>query len=250
MLKKALTGAAAAAMAALALLGVEVLIARAGERPPPGPAIPADSPAGPPGAPVDSVVWLGDSTAAGLGASTPAGSLPEQAAAALGRPVRLTVLAHSGDRVADVLNRQVPRVAQAHPTVVFVSVGANDVTHLTSRGGFRRDYARMVSRLPGGARLVLLGVPDMGAPPRLPQSLRALAGWRGRSLDDDIRGVAFRTARATYVDIGGRTGPSFRSHPTRYFAPDRFHPNDAGYGLWARAVADVVTPSGRDARTP
>ncbi len=43
-----------------------------------------------------------------------------------------------------------------------------------------------------------------------------------------------------YVDIAGRTGPPMRRDPDRYFALDRYHPNQAGYGLWADAVLDVA----------
>jgi len=190
------------------------------------------------------VVWLGDSTGAGIGVTRPAGTLPEQAAAALGQPVRMTVLARSGDRVADVLHHQLPGLAAIHPTVVFITVGANDTTHLTSRGAFRRDYERVLAELPPSVRkVVILGVPDMGAPPRLAQPLRAVAGWRGRSLDADVRHLAARTPKAVYVDIAGKTGPAFRAHPVTYFARDMFHPNDAGYGLWARAVAEAAARS-------
>jgi lysophospholipase L1-like esterase len=87
----------------------------------------------------------------------------------------------------------------------------------------------------------------MGSPTRLAQPLRAVAGWRGRLLDADVRHLAARTPKAIYVDIAGKTGPAFRARPTTYFSPDRFHPNDAGYGLWAKAVAEATsrrTPSG------
>ncbi len=48
------------------------------------------------------------------------------------------------------------------------------------------------------------------------------------------------TSGARYVDIAGSTGPAFRRHPDRYFAGDRYHPSDAGYALWARAVLAVL----------
>jgi len=233
--------AAALAVSAVALLFVEVQVARGGVRPAAGPPRPDGAPAGPPGTPVDTVVWLGDSTAAGIGATTLSGILPEQASALIGRPVRMTVLAVSGHTVADVLHAQLPKVAAIRPTVVFISVGANDTTHLTSRNRFRHDYEQVIAGLPSTVRsIVLLGVPDMGAPPWLAQPLRAVAGWRGRFLDDDVRHLAARTPKATYVDIAGKTGPAFRADPDRYFARDHFHPNDAGYGLWARAVAEAV----------
>jgi len=151
------------------------------------------------------------------------------------------VLARSGARVADVLRDQLPRLAGLRPSLVLVSVGANDTTHLTPRRRFRRDYAGLLAGLPPSVRtVILLGIPDGGAPPRLAQPLRAVAGWRGRSLDADVRRVARRGGRAHYVDIARHTGPFFRAHPRAYFAPDRYHPNDAGYGLWARALVDQL----------
>jgi lysophospholipase L1-like esterase len=154
--------------------------------------------------------------------------------------VRLTVLARSGARVADVLRTQVPALAGMKPNVVFISVGANDATHFTSQAHFRRDYARVLAGLPASVgQVVVLGVPDLGAPPRLAQPLRALAGWRGRALDADVRALAGRT-HALYADIALRTGPSFRSRPGVFFAADGYHPDDAGYQLWAAAVAASV----------
>jgi lysophospholipase L1-like esterase len=243
-IRKGLLATGALVVTFVAVLVTEVMVARGGVHLGAGPPLPTDAPAGPPGPPVDTVVWLGDSTGAGIGATGPAGALPEQVAAAIGRPVRLTVLARSGDRVADVLHHQLPALAAIRPTVVFITVGANDTTHVTLRGPFRRDYERILAGLPPTVRqIVILGVPDMGAPPRLAQPLRAVAGWRGRSLDTDVRHLAARTPRAVYVDIAGKTGPAFRAHPAIYFAWDRFHPNDAGYALWARAVAQAGASS-------
>jgi len=182
------------------------------------------------------VVWLGDSTAAGVGASSAAGALPSRVQDGLGRPgASLTVAAVSGARVADVLARQVPLVAGLHPDLVLISVGANDTIHMTGRTEFRRTYERLVRALPAGVPVVLLGVPDMGSIARFAQPLRAIAGRRGRRLDGEVRRVA-AAAGAVYVDIAGSTGPAFRRDPRRYFAADDFHPSDAGYGLWADAV--------------
>jgi lysophospholipase L1-like esterase len=205
------------------------------------------------------VVWLGDSTAAGVGASTAAGALPSQVAdrfAATGgtpdgpapkAPLdfgdSLLDLAVSGARVADVLADQVPKVTDIRPDLILISVGANDTIHLTSRRTFRHTYEKVVRALPPGVPVVLLGVPDMGAIPRFAQPLRAVSGWRGRSLDGEVRRVAAATG-AAYVDIAGPTGPPFRRHPGRYFAADDFHPSDAGYGLWADAVVKVLRQQG------
>ncbi|MDP9074643.1 MAG: GDSL-type esterase/lipase family protein, partial [Actinomycetota bacterium] len=177
---------------------------------------------------------------AGVGASSVDATVAEQVAYLVGEPIRLTVLARSGARVADALRLQLPQVAGLHPSEVFISVGANDAVHLTSRPSFRRDYGRLLDGLPASVRrVVLLGVPDMGAPPRLLQPLRLVAGWRGRALDSDVRHLAGRR-HLTYVDIAAGTGPAFRHQSGRYFAADHYHPNDAGYRLWAAAVAAAI----------
>ncbi|HEV8626254.1 MAG TPA: SGNH/GDSL hydrolase family protein [Acidimicrobiia bacterium] len=229
---------AAAVVGAAAVLAVEIQLARAGARLPD-----LDLVLDRPGA-GRRVVWLGDSTAAGVGASTPAGALPSQVAVGSGGSgVSVAVLAVSGARVADVLADQVPKVAGLRPDLVLISVGANDTIHLTGRGVFRHTYEELVRALPPGVPVVLLGVPDMGAIPRFAQPLRAVAGWRGRNLDAEVRWVAARTG-AVYADIAGPTGPPFRHHPDRYFAADDFHPSDAGYGLWADAVLNVLRREG------
>lgn len=185
------------------------------------------------------MVWLGDSTAAGVGAGRPGGALPRQVASRLERPVQLTVLARSGATVEDVIANQLPKVASLDPDVVVISVGANDVVHLTSKDSFASRYRRLLDRL-GAVPVIALGVPDMGAPPRFAQPLRAIAGWRGRSLDEEIREEVAGRVGASYVDIAGRTGPLMRRYPDRYFALDEYHPNEAGYGLWADAVLEAA----------
>lgn len=235
--------ASAVPVVAIGVLVVEVALARRGAmlvRPP----LALDGTVGQGDAPLE-VVWLGDSTAAGVGAPDAQAALPRQVARGLGPSADLTVLATSGARISDVVERQVPSVAQGDPDVVFVSAGANDVTHLTSRRDFDARYRSMVSALPAGSEVVLLGVPDMGAIPRLAQPLRALAGLRGRQLDGVVRDVASDIG-AAYVDIAGETGPSMRADPDRFFADDDFHPSAAGYQLWAEAVLEVVgNSSGR-----
>jgi lysophospholipase L1-like esterase len=58
-------------------------------------------------------------------------------------------------------------------------------------------------------------------------------------VDAVVRDVAAARGLA-YVDIAGSTGAAFRADPDRYLAADRYHPDDAGYGLWCEAVAPVV----------
>ena len=246
--RRALVGVAAVPVVAVGVLAAEVQLARM------GPDLPDDAPLDHDArigadleGPALRMTWLGDSTAAGVGATSAARAIPQRVAGALARPVDVTSLAVSGARVADVVDDQLPRLASTRPDVVLVSVGANDVVHLTSRADFRSIYERLVAAADPDAVLVLLGVPDMGAPPRFAQPLRAVAGLRGRQLDGVVREIA-RGAGAVHVDIAGETGPPMRSDTGRFFAEDRYHPSDDGYALWAAAVVARLEPALQDDR--
>lgn len=190
-----------------------------------------------------TAVWIGDSTAYGVGVTDGADGVASRVAAV--RDERVEMLAVSGDTIADVRRDQLGRVEELAPDRIYVSIGANDVTHLTSRESFATSYRALLRALPSAADVVVLGVPDMGAPPRLLQPLRAIAGARGRQLDAIARDAVAdakveRDGATTYVDIAGPTGPPFRRDPDRYFADDRYHPSGEGYGLWADAVLAAV----------
>jgi lysophospholipase L1-like esterase len=190
------------------------------------------------GRPPLRITWLGDSTAAGVGSSGPQRAVSHQVAERLGRPVDLDVLAISGARIQDVLEKQVAKVA-ADTDLVVISVGANDTTHVTSSGDFRERYRAVMDALPKGVPVVIIGVPDVGSTTRLAQPLRLVAGTRADQLGAIVRDIA-QERDAAYVNLAANTGPAFRADPDRLFAADHYHPSDAGYGLWAEVVTPVV----------
>ena len=229
----------------VALVGIEVVLAGRGPllteydpsladgRLEPGSPAPAADPL--------RVVWIGDSTAAGVGASSADAAVSRQVgrrlADELGRPVEIEVVAVSGARVDDVVRDQLPLV-DGDADVVVISVGANDTTHLTSTGAFAESYRALLAGLPSDAVVVSLGVPDIGSVTRLAQPLRAIAGWRGGAYDAIVAEEAERVG-ALRVDIASGTGPAFRADPSRLLAADSYHPSDAGYAVWA----DVIVPA-------
>jgi lysophospholipase L1-like esterase len=243
----ALLVVAGGAVAAVALVGTEVVLAGRGpiltEYDPSlaDGRIEPSTPSGPGAEPL-RVTWIGDSTAAGVGASSAEGSVSRQVgrrlADELGRPIDLQVVAVSGARVDDVVREQLALV-DPDADAVFVSIGANDTTHLTSTGDFAASYRAMLEGLPAGAAVIALGVPDIGSVTRLAQPLRAIAGWRGAAYDAIGAEEAAR-AGATRVDIAAGTGPAFRADPDRLLAADHYHPSDAGYGVWTEVIVPVA----------
>lgn len=226
-------------------LAVEILLARGGPRLPERPHGKLDGLVGTgPGQPL-RIVWIGDSTGEGIGASEPSRALPRVVASGLGRLVHLTVLAQSGARVAGALETQLPQLERLEPDWVFIGIGSNDVVHVTRRGSFSRDVERLLTGIERArpSRVVVVGVGQFASTPLFAQPLRWIAGTRARRLDRDLR-VAAERHDALFVSIIDRVGAEFVRDPARFHAADRFHPSDEGYALWARATLDALREAG------
>jgi lysophospholipase L1-like esterase len=188
------------------------------------------------------LVWLGDSLSAGVGADDAEESLPRHAASLvasqLGCRVELVCLAVPGASAADVLAGQVP-LALGQLTagaVAIVLVGCNDILRLVRPGPFRASYAQIVEALGAtGATVVTVGLPNLAAMiVAMPQPLRSMAGLASRRANRIISEVARQTG-ALHVSISD-DGPS-RQRMLSLLSSDRFHPNGAGYQIWADLVA-------------
>lgn len=248
MRRRSVAITAALVLAPVLVLGVQVQLARTGERlddeigfrPTDLTVRPGDEPTG--------VVWLGDSTASGVGTdeveSTMAFRVTETVTTG---PATLTILGVSGAQVHEVLDDQLDQLIERVddglvPELVFLSIGANDVTALTRRSTFEDRYdslVRRIDRIAPDAEIVLVGIPDMGTAPRIPVPLRQLTGVRASQLDGVIADVADRYG-LHHVDLARRTSRTFSSDPERYFAGDDFHPSADGHAIWADAVVDSI----------
>lgn len=242
MLKRIIFSILGLVLLVAALLGVEIGLALRRTYLPSSPALKLGGSFGPhKGRPLTFVV-LGDSTAAGLGAGDPKDAYATDLArrfAADGRRVKLVAFGVSGARIHDVLTDQVPEAVNADPDLVFVGIGANDVTHLTSLGSIQDDTRAILEKLNAtGATVVLAGPPDMRARAWL-EPLRTLAGWRGRQVAAAMAAVAHEED-VPIVPLAEKTGPFFAAHPDTAYAADDFHPGPAGYRAWADAIYPVL----------
>ena len=232
---------AAAAGAIVALVGVEVIIAATRDYLPTQPALEIGGVFGPPDAPSLTLVVLGDSTAAGVGAGVPERAYPTLLAEGLSaeRRVSLVDFGVSGARVHDVLVDQAPRALAVDPDLLFVAIGGNDVTHLTWPGSVAADMDELLQTLAGtGAPIVVAGPPDMRVP-AFPEPLRSIAGWYGRRIEGVI-GDAARARGVSLVPLADETRAYFKERPETYYSSDLFHPSAAGYRKWAAAILPLL----------
>ena len=226
----------------VAIVGVEIVLALSREYEPTTPPLPIGGDFGPPdGTPLTFAV-LGDSTAAGVGAGMPSRAYPELLAERLGssgRRVHLVALGVSGARTRDVLVSQLPQALEAGPDLVFIGIGANDATHLTSVTEVEADMRAILGRLrESGATVVVAGAPDMRVAAFL-EPLRSIVAWRGRAVSSAIEAAAAASS-VPFVPLAERTGHFFAEDPGRFYSDDLFHPGPAGYALWADAIAPYL----------
>jgi lysophospholipase L1-like esterase len=185
--------------------------------------------------PVLRLLVIGDSAAAGVGATTQDEALAGQLAVSLAPTFHLhwKLLAFTGATTADMLDR-LHREAGARYDVVVTSLGVNDVTGRRSLATWRRQQEQLVDLLAArfGARHILLsGLPPMHRFPALPQPLRWYIGSRARDFDRVLADVAASRPGCEFLALG------HEMMDTSAMASDGFHPGPPIYALWAREAA-------------
>jgi lysophospholipase L1-like esterase len=194
-----------------------------------------------PGPPLTMTI-LGDSFAAGYGATRPRETVGVLLATALsrgaGRPVRLHRPAFVGAMSSD-LPHQVHTALRQGPDVAVIFVGGNDVTRFAPLSAAARHLGDAVGQLRAGGCHVVVGTcPDLKVLPPLRPPLRWLAALRSRRLAA-AQTVAVEPAGGHPIPLAELLNPFFEADPVRMFGADRFHPSPEGY---ARAAAVSLPP--------
>lgn len=180
---------------------------------------------------------LGDSAAAGVGASTQALALSGQLVAELAPrfDVCWKLLAHTGATTEDAV-RMLATLERAPFDVVVTSLGVNDVTRGLSPRRWIEGQARMrvLLRDEFGARCFLLSaVPPMHLFPALPQPLRAYLGAQALRYNAALHNFATTKKNCTLVlhDM---------AQTQAHMARDGFHPGPQIYAAWAAQLAECL----------
>lgn len=188
------------------------------------------------------LVGLGDSIIAGIGVPRHSvgllGQSARRIAARAGVAVEWRAVGQSGMTSAGVIGKLLPRAIALEPRLVVLSVGVNDAVAGVPPSQFKENLSAIVDALATSARspaIVFGGIPPLESFPALPWPLSRLLGDRARGLQQ---------AAVDLVGYRGLRVVNFpRSIDARGFAPDGFHPGEAGCAAWADWVADAFTMS-------
>ncbi len=178
-------------------------------------------------------VALGDSVAQGIGASSPdngyVGLIAQRLRDRSGQSVQVINLSTSGGRIADVLESQLPQLANLGriPDVLTVAIGGNDI-RAYDRATFAGEVDRLTAALPTGTYLADAPYFMHGRWER--DSHQAAEVLTRSALSRGLLPVALHEHLHAQ-------GPQAM---LTQFAADLFHPNDRGHRVWADAFWTVI----------
>lgn len=180
---------------------------------------------------------LGDSAAAGVGATHQDEALLGQVVSRLIGDFRVTwaLRAKTGNTTASILQWLDAQPAERYDVAV-ISLGVNDVTGLVGRDRWRSQQAELRSVLRdkfGIDTLLVSGLPPLHGFPALPQPLRWVIGARATQFNDDLRQDVAGAEATTFLDLRF-------SADTTLMASDGFHPGPGIYAQWGEKVAALI----------
>lgn len=186
-------------------------------------------------------VAAGDSTSVGVGASTIKKTYAYKLFVDLAKQNRVHYIpvGKSGAKTTDVLSEQMPKIVEANPDIVTLSIGANDVTHLRSNRDILKNYKDITDQISAQthAQIYLTNIPILKDAPLLPLPLRKFIKYKSEKINQELS--VLETDRVHIVPIYSFGWDQFSDIRTT-FAPDQFHPSDTGYENWTNAFLTIM----------
>ena len=186
-----------------------------------------------------SLVVLGESTAAGVGATSHeagfAGYLAQYLAVSWHAAVSWQAIGRTGATMADI-HRELASQIEGSIDLVVVLSGVNDAMRLTSEDKWSSGIRQLVDDLSEHqvSHICFSSVPAMQDFPALRDPLRAIMGLRASILDLTLQSTLRELPTTSYC-------PTIFSHDPTSVARDGFHPSSRGYQNWAQQVANHLS---------
>ncbi len=180
------------------------------------------------------VLLLGDSAAAGVGASRQEDALAGQLAAQLSSEYQVAwqLLAESGLKCQQLLSKLDDLTVQPYDCVVL-SIGVNDVTAGTKDQQWLAQLKQLQERLRRDfnvQHIFISAIPPMQYFTALPAPLSGYLGRRAQRLNRLTAQLAERGDGLYFMSIELGVDPQM-------LAADGFHPSGQAYRLWAEQIA-------------
>jgi lysophospholipase L1-like esterase len=184
---------------------------------------------------------LGESTVAGLGASTHesalAGQFALRLAEHLGRPVEWHVTGLNGVTARRVIDELLPMVPDAAFDHILLGIGGNDVMKLSSPRVWRRDMTELLGILRARhpeAVIFISNCPMIVMSPVIPEPVKTILWRLSRLHNANVIEFTRAMPRVFYY-------PQPADVTLEGFFADGIHPSEQGYADWAAAMMRYFT---------
>lgn len=183
-----------------------------------------------------SVLIIGDSAAAGVGASHQQQALSGAVATRLNQHFNLEWRLHARSGLATKgAFRWLDKLPEQHFDVVVISLGVNDIFSPISQRGWLRLQQQFLQQIQSRLQpqlVILTAVPPLEHFSALPQPLRYCMGLRAKLFNQGLMQQVKRNANVMLLAIPNENGQLS-------LAQDGFHPSEASYQIWAEAIASA-----------
>ena len=180
---------------------------------------------------------LGESTAAGVGASTHetglAGQFSRFLGEKIGKSVRWQVVGKSGITIKRTIAELVPQIPDEKFDFILLALCGNEVLKLRSPRTFRRDMRDLIAIMREKnpqATFFITNAPAVHLSPVLPFPIKSILGQLSALHDANAREFTAEMWQVFYFHR-----PS--SVPEDFFA-DGIHPSEKGYTAWSKRMIE------------
>ena len=183
-----------------------------------------------------SMLVIGDSTAVGVGADTPADTVAGYLSNTLNASVEN--YSKSGAVTAD-MEAQFAQAKNSHYDLILIQVGANDVIRFHSLSGTQALLDTILKNARTKSdHVVLLTAGRIGEAPLFPWFVGPFITHRAHQMRDLFKATADANGVA-YVDLFNIPDP-FLSDPQKYYAPDGLHLTKDGWYFWYEQTLQTI----------
>ncbi len=184
------------------------------------------------------ILLLGESTVAGVGASSPAHTLAGNFHRLLGESYQIETIGKKGLRVKEALSlfyqHRQEQTRKFKGVILFL--GANDCFLLTSPDAFKKEVETLIHQIQLATFsewIYLAAIPPVHLFPAFSKRMKAFLQVQRSYLQSELEKIAHNHPNVIYHGISMDLQPEF-------FSADRIHPSDLGYQKIAELAVEKL----------
>lgn len=197
------------------------------------------------------VVFLGESTVAGVGAETHkegvAGSLAHELSTSLSKNIEWEVFARSGYNAQKVIDRLLPKMKGSEADLILIGLGGNDAFEFNRPWRWQKSIAQLIQQLRieyPMAPIVFMNMPPIKEFPAFTAPIKFVIGnlveIHGQFLQKEVKKHDNVFYNAEVLNLKNWTPILPKGLSKIDFFSDGVHPSILTYQIWGREMAKYI----------